>query len=579
MDNSEKPEAKRLLSYLSDQKGPFSLSLFAMVIYGATDGAVPFLIKAILDKIFAEKNTDALYLLPVVLVAFGVVRGASGFFQKYLTAKVGLEIIRKIRGEICEKLLSLSPAYYNKKSSGDLVSSMTNDTLLVRAAITDSAAALVRDTIRIIALASAALYLDPILGLIAIVGLPLGVLPVIRFGKRVRKLSKVGQGVLGGVTSNLSEVISGNRVIQNCNQQDRKLQEFEEENKKFTLTFQKAEKYGALSAPTNEIIACLAISAVIVYGGFSVISGVRSQGDFVAFLTSLFLMYEPVKKLGRVNATLQQGLAAATRIFSILDTKPLITEKSDAKHLVDESVGVQFDSVCFSYAGPEQRVVSDFNLSLPIGTKTALVGESGGGKSTMAKLLLREYDVTSGSIKINGHDLRDLSLSSLRRSLAYVEQDPFLFNTSVLENIRFAKPEASRSEVLEACDAANALEFVSNLPEGVDTPVGERGTLLSGGQRARIAIARAILKNAPLLILDEATASLDSESEKLVQEAIEVLMKGRTSLVIAHRLATVLDADQIIVLKSGKIVERGTHTELSQSSGYYSQLSKLQKAV
>ena len=576
--SSDKMPHIRLLSYLKPYKKRFSCALLAMVVFGLTDGAVPFLIKEVLDEVFASRNQSALYYLPFILVGFAVVRGTASFFQRYLTASVGLRVVRDIRHQICEKLLGMSASFFGANSSGNLVAHMTNDTLLIRTAITDAAASVVRDSIRIVALVCAACYLDPLLGAIALIGLPICIWPVVKFGKRVRKFSKVGQDVLGVITGRFQEIISGIRVIQDSSREASELSKFSEENSKFTATFERAEKFGALSTPTNEVIASIAISAVLVYGGLSVISGVRSQGDFIAFLTALFLLYEPVKKLGRVNAVFQQGIAASQRIFSLLDKSSDIVELPDAAKLPKEKLAVTFNDVWFSYRNTSKSDTADWTLSglsleIHPGSTVALVGESGGGKSTLARLLLREYDVQRGSVSISGIDVRDCSLKSLRRNIAYVEQEPFLFNTTVYENVSYAEPSASKEEVYSACVAANCHDFILELPQQYDTQIGERGSRLSGGQRARLAIARALLKNSPILILDEATAALDSDSEKAVQEAIERLMVGRTVLVIAHRLATVIGADEIVVISGGEIVERGTHKSLIESNSVYARLS------
>jgi len=581
---------KELFKYLKPYRRRFIVALLAMILYGATDGAVPFLIREVLDGVFGDRRTDLLYLIPPVLVVFAIFRGAFGFLEKYLAATVGHRIIRDLRNDISAHLLSLSSNFYGRHTTGSLISRMTNDTLLVRSALTDAAASVLRDSVRVIALLSAAIYLDPALALIACVGLPIAILPVIRFGKRVRKLSKVGQDQFGGLTGVLQETIVGHRVVQAFAMEDYELNKFKKENDNLTGTFEKAERYGAMSAPINEIVASVAIAGVILYGGLSVISGVRSQGDFIAFITTLFLLYEPIKKLGRVNGIVQLGMAAAERIFEILNVKPEIADRTGAIDLNIENAAIEYKNIAFSYtdlsvnegensAEPtaEQRwVLTDINLKVETGQTVALVGMSGSGKSTLVNLLPRFYEPQQGAVLVNGHDVRDIKLKSLRSSIAVVSQHTFLFNDTIFNNIAYGRLGASEADVIAAAQASNAEDFILKLPQGYQTVIGEQGFSLSGGERSRLAIARALLRDAPILILDEATAALDSRSEKLVQQAIDRLKEGRTVLVIAHRLATVRNASKIVVMQAGVISEIGTHDELLRKGGEYSKLYRIQ---
>ncbi|MCB0322008.1 MAG: ATP-binding cassette domain-containing protein [Bdellovibrionales bacterium] len=571
---------RRLLSYLTPYRKTFFLALGAMVMYGATDGAVPYLLKRVLDDVFGSQNETMLLYLVGIIMAFAVIRSFFGFFQRYLAAAVGLGIIKDLRNEISEKLLTLSPAFYHLHSTGALISRVTNDTLLVRSALTDATASILRDTVRVIALLIVAFYLDPLLALIAFVGFPLGLYPMIRFGKKVRRLSRRGQDQFGGLTGLLQETIVGHKVVQAFGREGYENERFRAENQLFTDTLLRAEKYGALASPTNEIVASLAIAAVIFYGGFSVISGVRTQGDFIAFVSAMFLLYEPLKKMSRVNNLVMTGVAAAERIFEILDTKADIADAPGAIEVDAHGAAIDFASVSFAYEnsieGEPQLVLRDVSLQIQPGETVALVGASGSGKSTFVNLLPRFYDPNAGRITIGGTDIREVTLASLRRSVAIVSQHTFLFNDTIHHNIAYGRLEASTEEIIEAAKAANAHTFISALPDGYQTVIGEQGLKLSGGQRARIAIARALLKDAPVLILDEATASLDSESEGLVQEAIDHLMQGRTVLVIAHRLATIREANRIAVFSAGRIIELGSHDELLQRGGEYAKLYRLQ---
>ena len=584
--------ARRLLKYLKPHRKKFILAIIAMAFYGATDGVIPFMLKHILDKIFGERDVTMLYLIPGFLVLFSIFRAAVGFAQQYLSASVGLSIIQDIRDDINQKLLTLSPRFFNSKRTGNLIARMTNDTLLVRTALADGTSALLRDTIRIIALVFSAIYLDPTLGLLALVLFPIATIPIVKFGRRVRTHSRVGQDQFGGLTSNLQETITGYKVVQAFNLQKFIQNRFANENSLLTKTLKKAERYGALSGPTNEALASIVIAAVLFYGGSTVISGSRTQGQFMAFLVAVFLMYEPAKKLGRVNNSIQTGLAAAERIFEILDQEPDIREIPNAPRLKSDQPDIEFRDVSFSYGSDAEKfVVSEIseqggkqsgfsiegiNLSVKAGETLALVGPSGGGKSTLANMLPRFYDPTDGQILISGVDIKNVSLTSLRDAISIVDQNTFLFNDSVYNNIAFGDQSASESKIRDAAKAANADTFIEKMPEGYQTVIGEQGLTLSGGQRARLAIARALLKDAPILVLDEATAALDSESEHHVQQAIERLMKGRTTVVIAHRLATIRSADQIAVIEDGHIVELGGHQDLIKDKGVYYKLHSMQ---
>ena len=546
-----------------------------------------------LDDIFGGQNASLLWPLVTLIMVFAVIRGLFGFLEKYFIASVGHQIVRDVRDQIADHLLHLGASFYSRESTGGLLSRMTNDSLLVRMALTDAVGAILRDSIRVIALLSMAIYLDPVLGMIAFLGFPLALIPVLKFGKKVRKLSRQGQDHLGGLTGLLQEAIVGSRVVQSFQREETEAKRFQAANAKFTATVIKAERYGALSSPTNEMLASLAIAAIILYGGYSVISGVRTQGDFIAFITSVFLLYEPLKKMGRVNMTIQSGLSAAERIFEVLDTKPDIVDCENPLELVADKPEIVFDRVWFSYpqaarkerpigesSGTEENeekpALADISLHIQPGQTVALVGMSGGGKSTLVNLLPRFFDPQQGSVSINGVDIRKYSLRSLRGSIATVSQQTFLFNDTVLNNILYGREGASRDAAIAAAQAAYAHDFISRMPQGYETVVGEQGFRLSGGERARIAIARALLKDSPILVLDEATASLDSEAESIVQEATNNLMRNRTTLVIAHRLATVRRADQIVAIAHGRIVERGTHEELLAKKGEYSKLYQLQ---
>ncbi len=568
----------RILRYLKPYRLIFGSALVLMVLFGATDGGVPFLVKYVLDGVFATHDKNLLKILPLALVMFACVRALCDFGQQFLASKVGHYVVRDIRNEINAHLLKLPPDFFIKNGSANLISRITSDVLLVRTLLTDSVAAILRDSIRVIALLISAIYLDPTLAAIAFIAFPIGILPVYKYGRKMRRLSKRGQEAIGSLSGLMQESILGNRVVKIFTREDFEKERFERENHLLTRTFVSSEKVRALTGPINEVLASFAISGVILYGGWSVIGGTRSQGDFIAFLISVFLLYDPFKKLSRVSGSVQQAMAGAERIFEVLDIVPAIQDPQMPRTLGARN-NIEFEQVEFSYRAGEIKVLSDISLVIPEGQKVAIVGFSGAGKSTLVDLLPRFIDPTKGRVLIGGTDVSTVSLLELRKRVAMVGQHTFLFNDTIYNNIAYGAPQATKEEIYAAARAAYALDFISALPQGFDTKIGEAGFSLSGGERQRIAIARAILKKAPILVLDEATASLDNRSEREVQSAIEELEKGKTSVVIAHRLSTVRNADLIVVLRDGQIVEKGTHTELlKNASGEYSKLHALQFA-
>ena len=578
---------RRLLGYLRPYKARMGLAVASMVLFGALDGAIPLLLKHIFDDIFHDHNRRMLWVLVGLIVGLAALRAPFGFLHRYLSASVGLRVVRDLRNDVHAHLLALSDSFFARRASGDLISGIAADTIFVRSALVEATVTVVRGVFRVIALVAVAFWLDPVLALFSLVGLPLSLYPLWRFGRKVRRYSRAGQEQTGGLTVLLQEGILGHRVVQAFGRESHQRRRFEGENARLTGTWEKAEKYAALAFPTTEVAASAAIALVVVYGGLSVITGTRQQGDFLAFITGMFLLYDPLKNLGRVHSVIQTGLAAGERLFELLDTPPDIVDRPGAVAFGGGDPAartrIEYRDVSFRYprapgepCDEAPPALDGVSLAVEPGQTLALVGMSGGGKTTLAHLLPRFHDPTAGAVLIGGVDLRDLRLASLRAAIALVGQQAFLFNDTVRANIRYGRLEASDAEVEEAARSAHAHEFVLGLPQGYETVIGEQGLRLSGGERARIAIARALLKNAPILILDEATAALDSDSERLVQEAIERLMAGRTTLVIAHRLSTVRRADAIAVIEHGRVVELGTHEELLARGGAYERLHRIQ---
>jgi subfamily B ATP-binding cassette protein MsbA len=566
---------KRVLLYLKPYTPTFLWALGCMVLFGASDGVVPFLIKNVLDKVFQAQDTMLLKLIMIALVIFAVVRAVADFGQQYLMSKVGHNIVRDIRNEINRHFLKLSPGYFVRHSTADLISRTTSDVLLVRGLLTDSVASIIRDSIRVIALLMSAIYLDPVLAGIAVVVLPFGFYPVYRISRQMRKLSRRGQQEIGSLTATMQESVMGSRVVRLFGREDFEIARYQAENERLNKTFIKSEIIRALTGPVNEVLASMAIGGVILYGGYSVINGVRTQGAFIAFLVSVFLLYDPIKRLTRVSSSVAQGLAGAERIFEVLDEKPDIVSPENPKPL-GTSNSIELRDVMFMYPSQEVPTLSKISLTIPEGKKVAIVGFSGAGKSTLIDLLPRFIDPSSGTVLIGGVDLKTASLTEVRKRIAVVGQHTFLFHDTIYNNIAYGHEDASEDQVRSAARAAYAIDFIEALPNGFQSIVGEGGHSLSGGERQRIAIARAILKNSPILILDEATASLDNRSEREVQSALDTLEQGRTTIVIAHRLSTIQNADLIVVMQEGRIVELGKHDELLTNKGEFFRLHSLQ---
>jgi subfamily B ATP-binding cassette protein MsbA len=567
---------RRMLAYQRPYVWPYFVGAMAcMILFGSTNGVMPFLVRFIFDDVFTAKNAAVLQVLPFAIIAVFIFRGLCSFGSSYLTDYVSNRVVNDLRNDLNGHIQYLSLSFFNRNPTGTVLSRVTSDVYVVGSSLTGAAASVLKDGVSLIVLVVVAFYQDWMLAMIAIVVFPASVLPMVRLSKRMRKYARSLQGSLGLLTALLQETVQGNRVVKAFGMEEYEKRRFAAENRSLFRMALRVARIRAFVAPMMEILAAFGIAGVVWYGGYSVVVGGRTQGSFLAFLTALFLLYDPFKGLGRTNGILQQGLAAADRVFELLDTRSDVVDRPGAAQLPAVRDGIEFEHVMFAYQA--EPVLRDVTLTIRRGEVVALVGPSGGGKSTLADLLLRFYDVSAGAIRIDGIDIRDVTQASLRAQMALVTQHTFLFNDSVKNNIAYGSPEAQSMEaIIAAAKAANAHQFISELPEGYDTMIGELGLRLSGGQRQRVAIARALLKNAPLLVLDEATSALDNESERLVQQALETLMRGRTTLVIAHRLSTIRNADRIVVLVRGGIVEQGTHEQLLALNGDYRKLHDLQ---
>ena len=554
----------------------FSLALFFNFLYGASTGFVPLVIRYLFDDILPSSDRSRLYLAPVVILVVIVLRAVSQYLGSYLTEAVGQSITADLRHQLAERILDLPQSYVDRNSSTVLVSRVLTDVSLVKSGIVDGFSSIFKDSLTLLVLVCVAFYQDWLLSLIAFILFPVAILPILNSSKKVRRHSSKGQLSLAKLASFLQESVIGLRVVKIFGMQAYELSRFDQENQSVLKAALKTTRAKLANQPLMEVIGAIGFSAVLVYGGENVIAGTRTTGNFFAFLTSLYLCYAPFKGIARSNSTLQQGVSAASDLFNILDTKPEPPESSSPKSINSVAEGLVARNVSFAYG--DDLVIDDLSLELPCSSTVALVGSSGGGKSTIIDLFCRFYDPSSGVISIDGIDIRQLSLASLRSLISVVDQNTFLFNDTVANNIAYGLSSASPSQIEAAARAANAHDFINQLPEGYGTLIGENGTMLSGGQRQRIAIARALIKDAPLLFLDEATSALDSASEQVVQEALDRLMADRTTLVVAHRLSTVVNADCICVIAGGRVVESGNHATLLARGGTYADLFSTQFA-
>lgn len=565
----------RLLAYIKPYKKRLAAAVVCIIMAAAANLYLPWIIKDMIDDVLMSKDMLMLNLIAVGILVVMFTRGVFYYGQSYLVSYVGQRVIIDVRSVLFRKFQRMPLSYYDKQQTGTVMSYITNDVSVMQSAIVDNLIELVTESSILIGSLAMMIYLDWKLSLLTLMTIPLVGFAMRIFGRKLKRSSTVIQERAAEITSLLQESIVAIRVVKSFVRESYEIKRFEEQNWKNFQAAMKNVKLSSLLTPTVEFLAAIAVTFIVWFGGYEVVNGVITAGELVAFLTYAVNLANPVKRLSRVYAAIQKAMAAADRVFAVMDLDEKIIDVPGAKPLPPIRGRVEFKDITFSYK-KDQPALQHISLKVEPGQMIALVGPSGSGKSTIANLIPRFYDVDSGTITIDGHDIRTVTADSLREQIGLVPQETMLFSTTVLENIRYGRLDASDEEVVAAAKAANAEEFIRELPDGYATKLGERGLNLSGGQRQRLAIARAILKNPRVLILDEATSALDTESEKIVQDALDKLMVGRTSFVIAHRLSTIFGADQIFVVENGQLREHGTHEELLAAGGLYSNLYHIQ---
>lgn len=569
------PLYKRLLNYARPYVWRIVLSGVASLGVAASDGAIAKMVQPFVDQLIVAGDREMVRLVPILVIGLAVFKGVSRYIQEYFIKTTGQLVIQGIRNDLYTHSVGLSMGFFTRTSSGTLMSRVLNDVAVMQGSVSEVVVGIMREGVTLVALVGVAFYTDWQMATIAFVVIPLSVGPAALIGKRIKGYSKRGQGAMGSLTMVLEQTFSGIKVIKAFGTEEKEIRKFRAENDRFYSFFRKVIKYDAGSSPLMEILSAFGVAGVLWYGLARVMDGAMTQGELFSVLAAILLMYAPMKRLTRINNVIQQAMGAAERVFEVLDEVPEIQDHPGSAVLPRVKGEVRFDKVCFAY-GENEPVLNDFHLQANPGEVVALVGPSGAGKTTVAGLINRFFDPISGRILIDGQDIREVTLDSLRGNLALVDQETFLFNDSIANNIRYGRDSATDAQVLEAARQAFADEFIRQLPEGFETSIGDRGLRLSGGQRQRICIARALLRDAPILVLDEATSALDTESESMVQKALGNLMKNRTTFVIAHRLSTVMRADKIVVLEAGRILETGTHHELIARQGLYKKLYEMQ---
>ncbi len=574
----EEHPLRRLIAFSRPYRGRFGVALVAMFVYAGASTGVALLVKPIIDRVLpGEAGIRFSYWAMMILVAY-LAKGLGSYFSTYLMTDVGQRVVRDIRDRLFRHILDQSAAFFARRTSGQLMSRIMNDVNQVQQAVSETIGDLIREGLSAVGYAGAMFYWEWRLALVSMIGAPIIVYPLVRLGQRVRRSTRRSQEQLEQLSHLTAEAFTGHRIVKAFGAERHEAERFAAASDRLYRINLKVTSTVSLLPPIMEFLGGMAIVGLLWYGRHQIATGTTSSGAFLAFIFAAFMLYTPVKRLSRVNANLQQAVAAAQRIFEMLDTHSEVRERENARALPSIARSIEFRDVSFVYDdGAGKTVLRNVSFEASSGEVIAIVGLSGAGKTTLVNLLPRFYDVTGGSILIDGRDIREFTLKSLRSQIGIVTQDTVLFDDTVSSNIAYGARDAGAGAIEDAARAAHAHEFIQLLPDKYNTRIGERGQRLSGGQRQRLAIARALLKNSPILILDEATSSLDAESELLVQDALANLMRNRTSFVIAHRLSTVRRADKIITLERGRVVEIGRHDDLlARPGGVYAKLYALQ---
>ncbi len=572
---SNKIVLKRLYQLIKPYKYLFIIAMFAALAVAGLSALQAYMVKPLLDKIFVEKDSYFLAILPIALVLLFAVKAFFYGVNYFLLEKIGQTVMRDMRSKVFDHVHLQSLSFFHKTPTGELISRVISDINFMQSAISTVIVGLLRDFLQAVFLLIVIFSMDWKLALLSIIFIPAAAVPIVKFGRAFRRISTTMQEQIADVSNTMHESITGAPVVKAFTMEEYESKRFSTQVNLLFKTMMEKAKYKCIQHPLMEVIGGIGMALIIWFGGKQVIAGHSTPGTFFSFLTALIMIYEPIKAVSKINATIQEGLAAAVRVFHLLDQKPSITSTPDSIELAPFQKEIALRNLDFSYDG-KTPVLIDINLVVPAGEILAIVGPSGSGKSTLTSLIPRFFDIEDGSLSIDDVNIKDVTLKSLRQQIAIVTQQTILFNDTIRENIAYGDQSTSQEDIEKAADAAYALNFIKELPEGFDTVIGESGIRLSGGERQRLSIARAILKNAPILILDEATSALDTESEREVQKALENLMKDRTTLVIAHRLSTIQNADRIIVIKDGRIIEEGTHEELLSLDGEYETLYNMQ---
>ncbi len=571
--NTKSPLA-RLFAYTRPYRARLGWAVVAMALYAVGSAGLAALIKTIFDNVLQDRSE--LGMVAWSIVGLNLLKGVGSYGSAYLMAWVGQKVVTDIRNALYSHILGQSASFFAERSTGELMSRINNDVGQVQQAVSETAGDLARETLSLVGFAGLLFYYDAWLSIFCIITAPLIVYPLVRLGQRVRRTTRKSQEALQQLSHISAEGFTGQRIVKAFGAEQRESERFARAGHQLFRTNMKVTAALSSLPPLMEILGGFAMAGALWYGSREIASGQLTIGELTSFIATLFLMYGPAKKLSRVNANLQQAIAASERIFDMLDTHSEVVEKPGAAPMAPFSRSITFHDVTFGY-DEGRRILRGVSFEVRAGQMIAIVGRSGAGKTTLVNLLPRFYDVTGGVIAVDGVDIRDVTLASLRSQIGIVTQETVLFDDTVASNIAYGRPTATQAEVEAAARAANAHDFITGLANGYQTIIGERGQRLSGGQRQRLAIARALLRNAPVLVLDEATSALDAESELLVQEALTNLMMNRTSFVIAHRLSTIRRADAIIVLERGRIVEVGKHDELlNRPAGTYAALYQMQ---